>query len=218
MISTDLKIRRDNSERVSVRLVKAFCLAVSRLLWRIEYSGLENIPQKDTRGLVIVSNHQTYIDPVWIGIPIRRDLKFLAWDKALHWPVIGAIMKWLGSLPINTSTGRNPESMRRAVEYLRRGSAVMIFPEGARAFEDGRPLEFKGGGATIASEAEVPILPVSVVGANRIWPRGWKWPKLGKVRIVFHPLIPCPSLTIGDRKTVIQETTQKIKSIVSSSL
>lgn len=202
-------------ERLSVRLLKMFCLAVSRLAWGIEYEGLENIPIESREGFVIASNHQTYIDPVWLGIPIRRDLKFLAWDEAFHWPIIGFLMRWLGSLPVNTSTGRNPESLKKAIEFLENGSGLVIFPEGAREFGNGEPLEFKPGAVAIASEARVRILPASITGGNEIWPRDRKWPRLGNVRVRFHPMMDVPSISEENRKADLHEATESLKRIVT---
>ena len=204
-------------ERLSVKLLKILFLAVSKLAWRIQYEGLENLPNDSEKGFVIASNHQTYIDPVWIGIPIRRDLKFLAWDKAFHWPIIGFLMRWLGSLPVNTSTGRNPDSLKRAVESLQNGSCLVIFPEGAREFENGEPLEFKMGAVALASEAKVHILPASIIGGNSIWPRDWKWPRLGKVTVRFHPMIEVPVISDETRKTRLREITEVLRKIVTES-
>jgi len=215
MISREEKSSAPPPERMSVKPLKWFCLTVSRLLWSIEYEGLGNIPQNSTGGFVIASNHQTYIDPVWIGIPIKRDLKFLAWDAAFHWPIIGFLMRRLGSLPVNTATGRNPESLRRAIESLKSGSGLMVFPEGAREFENGIPLDFKPGAVALAAEAGVPILPVTISGGNRVWPREWKWPSTGRVTVRFHPLIEAPSLSHENRKTELRRLTAILKETIT---
>jgi len=202
-------------ERLSVKLLKIFFLAVSKLAWRIQYEGLENLPKSSEKGFIIASNHQTYIDPVWIGIPVRRDLKFLAWDEAFHWPILGSLMGWLGSLPVNTSTGRNPESLKKALIALKNGSVLVVFPEGAREFENGEPLEFKAGAVALASDANVPILPASIIGGNLIWPRDRKWPRFGKVKVRFHPLIEVPTVSDENRKENLREITGMLKRIVT---
>lgn len=214
MISKDENKPSNNGERLSVKVLKSFCLAVSRVVWAIEYEGLENIPNHSGGGVVIASNHQTYIDPVWIGIPIKRDLRFLAWDAAFKWPVIGPLVRWLGSLPVNTATGRNPDSLRKAVEFLESGSGLMVFPEGAREFEDGIPLDFKPGAVALAAEARVPILPVTISGGNRVWPREWRWPKRGKVTVRFHPLLEIPEISHENRKSELHELTKVLRSTI----
>ena len=65
----------------------------------------------------------------------------------------------------------------------------MIFPEGQREYSDGELLPFKEGVVQLAKKTGVPILPVTITGANLVWPREYMIPRLGKVRIYFHPLM-----------------------------
>ena len=53
----------------------------SRLFWKIEFHGVENVPEQG--GLIIAANHQTYIDPFWLSLPIKRPTRYLAWSAAL---------------------------------------------------------------------------------------------------------------------------------------
>ena len=109
--------------------------AISRALWSISYRGTENIPLTG-EGLLIASNHQTYLDPIWIGAPVRRPTRFLAWDEAFSWPVVGKMMELFGAWPLQVE-GRDPSAIRRALQWLRGGGAVVIFPEGGRGERDG---------------------------------------------------------------------------------
>ena len=71
--------------------------AVSRVFWKIEFFGLENVPENG--GLIIASNHQTYIDPFWLSLPIKRPIRYLAWSAAFKWPVVGKCLTWFGAWP-----------------------------------------------------------------------------------------------------------------------
>jgi 1-acyl-sn-glycerol-3-phosphate acyltransferase len=75
---------------------------------------------------------------------------------------------------------------------LREGSALIIFPEGEREFSDGKLLPFRQGAVRLAMDTEVPILPVTISGANKIWAQGMKYPHFGKVKIFYHPPIDVP--------------------------
>ena len=66
-----------------IRLVVAFA---SRVLWKIEFRGVENVPAEG--GVIIASNHQTYIDPFWLSVPIKRPTRYLAWSDAFNWPIV----------------------------------------------------------------------------------------------------------------------------------
>ena len=77
-------------------------LFFSKLLWRIRYRQKENIPRDLESGLIVVANHQTYFDPFWICAPMRRKYRFMAWDKAFDWFLIGWLIRYLGAFPVDT--------------------------------------------------------------------------------------------------------------------
>ena len=68
---------------------------ISKPLWFLRFEGVENIPPAQSGPLVIAANHQTYIDPVWICIPMRRRFRFMAFDKAFGWPIVGSLIRQL---------------------------------------------------------------------------------------------------------------------------
>ena len=173
---------------IAVDFVRLTALVISKIFWRIEYIGKENIPRNSKRGLLVAANHQTYFDPFWISIPVKRKLRFMAWDEAFDWFLVGRLIRYLGAFPVNLERG-SLSSYRQAIKVLRGGANLFIFPEGSREFSVGKLLPFKLGAVKIAVQANVPILPVTVRGANRIWSRDMKYPHLGKVKIIFHPLI-----------------------------
>ena len=70
----------------------------SRVLFQIEFHGVENIPAHG--GVIIAANHQTYIDPFWLSLPIKRPTRYLAWSAAFRWPVVGTGLRWLGAWPL----------------------------------------------------------------------------------------------------------------------
>ncbi|MEP6904028.1 MAG: lysophospholipid acyltransferase family protein, partial [Actinomycetota bacterium] len=161
---------------IVIDAVRHFVFAVSKLLWRIKYHNKENIPKNLPSGLLIVSNHQTYFDPFWICAPMKRKFRFMAWDKAFDWFFVGWMIRYLGSFPVDTKRGTTKSVLRESLTALKEGATLLIFPEGARTFPDGKLLEFKTGAIRIAMEAGVPVLPVTVRGANRVWSQTMKYP------------------------------------------
>jgi 1-acyl-sn-glycerol-3-phosphate acyltransferase len=158
-------------------------VALCRALWQIRYTGLHHVPRAG--GLVIAANHQTYIDPFWVGFPIKRPLRFLAWDESFDWPVVGRLMHMFGAWPLQLEKS-DPRAIRRALQWLKQGGAVVIFPEGGRGNPDGSMVNFKNGAVRMAIEANVPILPVTIRGAHRIWPKTRRFPRIGRVEVVYH--------------------------------
>lgn len=169
----------------TIEVIRPAVRTLSSLLWQMRFTGVENIPQQG--GLVIAANHQTYIDPFWVSVPVKRPVRYLAWDEAFNWPLAGKLMQWLGAWPLHLE-GKDSTPIRRSLQWLREGGALMIFPEGGRGLPDGTITKFKMGAVRIALEAAVPILPVTIRGAHRVWPKGQLLPRFPPVEIVYHPL------------------------------
>jgi 1-acyl-sn-glycerol-3-phosphate acyltransferase len=198
-----------------IDFIRPIGLGLSKVLWRTRYSGLENIPLKG--GLIIAANHQTYVDPFWVGSRVNRPVRFLAWSEAFGWPLVGKALEWLGAWPIVLDRG-NPTAHRRSLQWLRAGGAVMIFPEGQRAFADAEFSRFKAGAVRLALEAGVPVLPVTIRGGHRVWPRGQRLPRLSRVEVVFHaPRHPAPRPG-EDTRRCVQRETEELAAVIKSAL
>jgi len=187
----------------------------SRVLWNIEFKGVENVPLSG--GVIIAANHQTYIDPFWLSIPIKRPTRYLAWSDAFNWPVVGKCLIWFGAWPLALERS-DPAAIRRSLQWLRDGGVVVIFPEGARATASGSLDKFKAGAVRLALETGVPILPVTIRGGNQIWPKGWRLPHLGKVEVIYHPLYhPSPAPNEENRACAKRET-ERLAQVIGSAL
>lgn len=188
---------------------------MSRLFWRISYRGVENIPP--TGGVIIASNHQTYIDPVWMSLPVKREIRYLAWSESFGWPVIGKIIALLGAWPIQIKKA-DRTAIRRSRQWLKSGGAIVIFPEGGRCLPDGELLRFEAGAARMALESNVPILPITIRGGNRAWPKGSRFPRLHKVELVFHPLQHVTMREGEDARQCARRETDRLAETIGSEL
>ncbi|HEX8650744.1 MAG TPA: lysophospholipid acyltransferase family protein [Pyrinomonadaceae bacterium] len=188
---------------------------LSRLLWRIRYEGIENIPSSG--GLIVAANHQTYIDPFWIGFPINRAQRFLAWDEAFDWPVVGKLMRLMGAWPLQIEKS-DPTAIRRTLQWLRDGGVVTIFPEGGRALPTGELSRFKPGAVRMALEANVPILPVTIRGAHRVWPKGYRLPRFANVEIIYHPLHYATPQEGEDARLCARRESERLAEIIGKEL
>jgi 1-acyl-sn-glycerol-3-phosphate acyltransferase len=134
---------------------------------RITYSGEENIPEWG--GAVIAINHTSYVDflPVALAVHRRgRRLRFMIKAEMQQVKVVNFLIKHTRTIPVDRNAGAGAYAM--AVQRLREGELVGVYPEAtiSRSFE---LKEFKTGAARMAREADVPIIPVIVWGAQRIW-------------------------------------------------
>lgn len=133
--------------------------------------GDQHIPAKG--GAVIAINHTGYLDFTYAGLParsVKRYIRFMAKKEVFDNKISGPIMRALRHIPVDRGAGA--DSYRAAVEFLRRGELVGIYPEAtiSRSFEI---KDLKSGAARMAIEAGVPIIPMVIWGAQRVWTKGY---------------------------------------------
>lgn len=161
---------------------------LSHALYRPTIEGKENVPRHG--GVVVASNHLSFIDSFAIPLASPRQVRFLA--KAEYWTgsgVGGALRKGffsaVGMIPVDRgSTSAAHESLDKALEVINEGDAFGIYPEGTRS-RDGRLYRGRTGVAWLALTAGVPVLPVGLIGTENIQPVGARFPKLAKVTVRF---------------------------------
>jgi 1-acyl-sn-glycerol-3-phosphate acyltransferase len=188
------------------------------LLHRIEHRGKENWPASGP--LVVTSNHPTYWDPWLVGMGTRRFVYWMTWDEVFEWPVIGRAVRAYEAFPINLEKPK-PSSFRRAHEVLKRRSVLGIFPEGGRTSGERGELDpFKPGVARLALSLGAPILPVSIKGARRAWPKPRAYPLPGpKITVTYHPLIdPERFLVDAPKRDREKALTEKLEATILSAL
>jgi 1-acyl-sn-glycerol-3-phosphate acyltransferase len=199
----------------TLELVRPVVGLAGRAIWKLKLIGLENIPSNG--GLVVAANHQSYMDPFLISIPIKRTLRYLAWSAAFDWPVVGKFIRVLGAWPLQIE-GSDPAAIRRSLQWLREGGAVMIFPEGRRGLPDGSMRRFKAGAVRMALEANVPILPVTISGAHMVWSADMRVPRGGEISITYHPLFHVEQQLDEEARTCARRETERLAAIIGSAL
>lgn len=167
---------------------------------RVEAEGLENVDPR--RPQVFMTNHQSTVDIGALIKTIPVDSHFVA-KRELAWiPFFGwALALSVGILVDRGNRARAVESLRRGADTVRRGANVIIFPEGTRS-PTGELSAFKSGGFHLAIQAQVPILPVTVSGSQRITPKRSLRVESGTVKIVYGKPIPTAGLEVGDREAL----------------
>jgi 1-acyl-sn-glycerol-3-phosphate acyltransferase len=202
-----------------VDVVRLIAYLISKTFWFIRYSGRENIPPPSAGCFLIAANHPTYVDPVWICLPFRRRLRFMAYDKAFEWRFVGPLIRYLGAFPISHGSGITVSEVKETLRALSDGAILTVFPEGVREFSDGLFLPFRTGAVRIAMQAGVPILPVTIRGGNRIWPRNQKYPNLfRRVEIIYHPLLYLSEDRSEGDQIDVKILTEKLRSIIDEGL
>ncbi|HLG13171.1 MAG TPA: lysophospholipid acyltransferase family protein [Blastocatellia bacterium] len=183
-------------------LVWVFC----RLLFRIEFNGVENVPREGP--CIIAPNHNTFADPIWITIPIKRRVYYMTWDRVFEIPVLGSLARIFGAFPVKLESV-DPKAQREAIGMLKLGRAVVIFPEGGRS-KTGGIEPFKMGAFRLALAHGVPIIPVTIDGGYQIWPVGRLLPRPGRLKITYHRPISANKARDGLSKMAVREGARQL--------
>lgn len=150
--------------------------------------GLENVPR--TGPVIVVCNHLSFVDSVFLPLMIDRQMAFLA--KSDYFTGTG-IKGWFvrffmtsaGQLPIDRSGGKASEaSLNAGLEILAEGKVLAIYPEGTRS-PDGRMYRGRTGVARMILEAHVPVIPAAVMGTEKVMPLGSTIPQVHRVGVVI---------------------------------
>jgi 1-acyl-sn-glycerol-3-phosphate acyltransferase len=161
--------------------------------------GAEKVPLQGP--LVVVSNHASYFDPPILSNCMRRPVAFMAKEELFEIPLLKQGIELYGAYPVKRSTG-DRGAIRAAVNCLNEGWAVGIFLQGTRT-ADGRINEPKLGAAMIAAKANVPLLPVSLWGTEKILRKGASFPHPVPVTIRIGELIDAPTSSKREALEVI---------------
>ena len=158
-------------EPVYTPVISAALLMFKTMGWKITVSGIEHIPR--TGPGVVATNHVGYLDFTFVGYGVRdqgRMLRFLAKKEIFDHPVAGPLMRGMKHVPVDRF-GRPQDALNAAIESLRSGELIGMFPEAtiSRSFV---PAAGKSGAARMAMEASAPLIPGAVWGSQRILTKG----------------------------------------------
>lgn len=181
-------------------LVMRFIYATARFLFRMDVKGSDVLSQLEPPYL-ICPNHQSYVDPFLLCSTYPRGVfqNIFHVGAAMYFthPVMARVARLISVIPIDPDI-HLVRAMRAGAAGLRAGKILNIYPEGQRSF-DGVLHQFKKGAAILATELDLPIVPVALEGTYRIWPReSWR-PRLPKVKISFGKPIYAQSIAPGEK-------------------
>jgi 1-acyl-sn-glycerol-3-phosphate acyltransferase len=167
-----------------------------RLLYRLDAKGVEHVPKDG--GFVLAANHVSNFDPWPLGLPLfpAHYLRFMGKAELFWWP-LSKFIESAGAFKVRRGQG-DTEAMDTAVELVRRGEVVVMFPEGTRQkkglVKKHQPRAHTGA-ARIARDANAPLVPAAIKGTDRLL-------RLGKLEVAYGEPIPA-----GDD---LQETTDRL--------
>ena len=191
--------------------LKKIAYGFARILYRVEFEGQQNGPHGP---YLLCSNHESFCDIITVGVGVQQQLAFMAKQELFRIPLLGAFCRKLGAFPIKRGTA-DVSSLRHAIELLKAGQPVMIFPQGTR-----RPgvepstTSAHHGAAMLCYRTQVPILPVYIDTKN------FRPCPFRKIRVIYGKPLSAESLGLSvagnaDHATY-EAATQKIFDTICS--
>lgn len=153
---------------------------------RYRAKGTEHLPS--TGGALFLINHQSFLDPLLVGVALDRPVSYLARDNLFRVPFIGWVLRNTYVMPIRRDAATT-DALRESVRRIEQGFYVGIFPEGTRT-RDGSIGELKPGFVALLRRTRVPVIPIGITGADRAMPRSAIVVRPRRVAIFFGEPIP----------------------------
>jgi 1-acyl-sn-glycerol-3-phosphate acyltransferase len=156
---------------------------VLRMVWRPQVRGISNIPTEG--GVILAANHLSVVDSIVVPIVCPRPVYYLAKAEYFQHRILGPLLTGLNNIPVNRTGGREALlAIDAAVPVLKAGNVLGIHPEGTRS-PDGRLHRGRPGTVKLALDTGATIVPVGLIGTDRIQPIGARLPKLARCEVVF---------------------------------
>ena len=183
------------------------CRLLAVIVFQTRVFGRQYVPK--VGGALVLSNHQSQLDPVLVGLAADRRLNYLARRTLFRFAPFRWLIDSLDAIPIDRD-GTGLGGLKETLKRLRNGELVLIFPEGTRT-SDGEVAKLKPGFVALARRAGVPLLPVGVDGAYQAWPRGAKLPRRAEIHVVFGQPVTPSEIESWDDHALITEVESRIR-------
>lgn len=209
--------------RGTISVVVSLLNLIVQPLTRRDWRGQEKIPQ--TGGVIFVANHISNADPLALGQFLAysgRWPRFLAKASLFRYPALGPILRACGQIPVQRQSTRSADALLAAVEAVRQGRAVVIYPEATISHDpDLWPMKGKTGAARIALRTGCPVIPIGQWGAQELmYGRQIHFPKLfprKTLRLIAGDPVPLDDLRqLPVTGAVLETATTRIMDAITS--
>lgn len=206
--------RRDSTgtDRV-IRWWASWCLRVAGA--RVVVHGA--LDAESAGPCVVVANHQSGLDPITQVKALPLSLRILAMKELFQIKLLARALRTVGMIEVDRESPSLRVIVKSVADSLAAGHSVLIFPEG-KISKDGSVAAFKNGAFLLAVANQVPVLPVAISGANRIWPAEGRKIRSGTVHVTIGPLLPTKDLTRRDVPALRDQAREFIVSARADSL
>lgn len=175
--------------------------------FNIRVFNRENVPLQGP--VLLVSNHQSFLDPLLCGLGLNRECDYLARDSLFANPWFGAYIRALNAFPVQRDQA-DTKAIKDIINRLKANHAVVMFPEATRS-HDGKIRPFKNGFAMIARRAGATIVPAVIDGAFDAWSRHRLLPVPANVRVMFGPAVSPQQAATMTRDQLVQKINHQLR-------
>jgi 1-acyl-sn-glycerol-3-phosphate acyltransferase len=202
-----LAVTRDPSTRsLTWKAAQALCRVLTTLMFDLKAYGVENVPTRG--GVLLVSNHQSYLDPILLGVPIKRPMSYLAKSELFENRYFGGLIRGLNAFPVRQGAG-DVGAVKETIKRLEQGHLLNIFVEGTRT-DDGQIGKVEPGAALVVRRAGVPVVPVVIDGSFEAWPRDKKLFHAHPIRVMYGPPLDVANLKAAAITQLIDRTLREM--------
>ena len=147
--------------------------------WRVYHP--ERVPLKGP--VILAANHASFIDPPLVGSGLKREINYLARESLFRFPVVGAILRAVNSVPVDRDGG-GAAGLKAILGRLLAGGGIILFPEGTRT-RDGRLQPARSGIGLAVIKSDAPVVPVRVFGTFEAFGRHLKFPRPHPIAVKY---------------------------------
>ena len=182
-------------QRWTYSISRVIVRGIAALVFGARIEDRENYPSAS--GGLVCANHQSYFDPIIVGMTCPRELCYVARDTLFRSAFLGWLMTWYNTIPIHRE-GLGLSAIKEILRRLKRDELVLIFPEGTRT-DNGEMGPLQPGFCAIARRSKKPLIPVGIDGAYQVWPRDRKWPRRDRIAVcIGEPILPEEIASLAD--------------------
>jgi 1-acyl-sn-glycerol-3-phosphate acyltransferase len=167
---------------------QAICRIAALNGFDLKAYAINNVPRQG--GVLIVANHQSFLDPIMLAVKLPRPVSFMAKSELFDGNrVFSRLIRNLNAFPVRQGEG-DVGAVRETIKRLQAGHVLIVFPEGERT-HDGQIGKLEGGVGLIIRRAgpDVKVIPAAVDGAFKAWPKHQKLPRLCPIRVKYGPAL-----------------------------
>lgn len=196
-------------KNVNYGMARAVSKMITYATFRMHVRGLENVPANGPA--LLLSNHQSFLDPVLVGVPISRRIHFVARDSLYSNALMQALMRICLTIPIKRGSA-DLTAIKEILRALKEGHVVGLFPEATRT-KDGTIQPIKPGFGLLVKKSKAPIIPAALEGAYECWPRHRKIFTPGEIAVKYGKPISAETVTSLDDKAFADLVTDRLRTL-----